>query len=72
MSTVSTTTLRDATEAVNALEAGGIGVEAVEFDEKRDTFSILIESGGRVGTKGFGGGTEKSIDPDGPKTLDDS
>lgn len=65
MSTVSTATVRAATEATNALEAQGIGVEAVEFDADRDTFILILADGGRVGTKGLGGGTTKDVDTEG-------
>lgn len=59
MSTASTATVRAATEAINALEAKGIEVEGVEFDGESDTFALILAGGGRVGTKGLGGGTEK-------------
>jgi hypothetical protein len=58
MSTASTATVRKATEAINALEAQGIGVEAVKFDADAD-FVLILEDGGRVGTNGLGGGTVK-------------
>lgn len=59
MSTASTQTVRAATEAINALEAKGIEVAAVEFDGDEDTFALILAGGGRVGTKGLGGGTIK-------------
>ena len=65
MSTASTATVRRAEATINALEAQGIGVDAVEFDAERDTFALLLESGGRVGTKGLGGGTVKDVDGQG-------
>lgn len=64
MSGVSTTTLREATKTVRALEAKGIEVAGVTFDEKEDSFSIELGDGNRVRPQLIGGGTTKDVDPD--------
>ena len=61
MSTASTQTVRAATEAINALEAKGIEVAAVEFDGDEDTFALIL-AGGTIKEQGLGEGTHKDAD----------
>lgn len=64
MTVVSIQTLNRAERTVRALEAGGLTVKGVNFGERGDTFSVLLEGDDSVDGLGAGGGTIKREDTD--------
>lgn len=59
MNGVSPATIRDAYQTTTALEAAGIPIEGIAFDEDADAYRIILGDGGEITPSGLRGGTGK-------------